>query len=162
MVKKVKSLAQSFRYALRGIAYCVKNERNMRIHIVVTIYVLVFSVFYNFTETQYLILLLTIALVLFAESVNTAIEALVDLETGSYDSLARIAKDVAAGAVLICAIFAVAVGVILFFKPAVILHIISFLAHNIFLCTLFILSLPASAFFIFGLPIGAARLKRKK
>ncbi|CDZ24798.1 diacylglycerol kinase [[Clostridium] cellulosi] len=160
MVKKVKNLAQSFRYAIRGIVHCVKNERNMRIHIVVAAYVLIFSVFYNFSATQYLILLLTIGMVFFAETVNTAIEALVDLETQSYDSLARIAKDVAAGAVLICAVFAVVVGIILFFKPAVIAQIFSFLIHNILYGVLFLLSLPASAFFIFGLPSGIKFLKK--
>lgn len=134
----------------------------MRIHLVFTAYVLIFSFFYDFSEEQYLILILTIGMVLFAEAVNTAIEALVNLETQSYDSLARIAKDVAAGAVLICAVCAVAVGLTLFLKPAVILHILSFLVHNIYWGVLFLISLPASTVFIFGLPHGKAFFKRKK
>lgn len=151
-VIKVRSLARSFKYAGRGVAYCVKNERNMRIHLVTACYVLVFSVFYNFTQTQFILLLLTIGIVLFAEAVNTAIEALVNLETQCYDCLARIAKDVAAGAVLICAVFALAVGIILFIKPATISYIVYYLTANPLAGTLFIISLPAAAVFIFGLP----------
>lgn len=150
---KVRSLARSFKYACRGILYCVKNERNMRIHLVTTAYVLMFSLFYSFTQTQYILLLLTICLVLFAEGVNTAIEAIVNLETQSYDSLARIAKDVAAGAVLICAIFAVIVGIILFLKPATIIYIVHYLIDNPFWGILFLLSIPAALVFIFGLTL---------
>lgn len=149
---KVRSLARSFRYAARGIVYCVKNERNMRIHLVVAAYVLIFSLFYEFSQTQYILLLLTICSVLFAETVNTAIEAIVNLETQSYDSLARIAKDVAAGAVFICAIFAAVVGIILFLKPATIVYIVHYLITNPFWGILFLLSIPASLIFIFGLP----------
>lgn len=152
MTERVRSLAQSFRFAFRGIVYCVKNERNMRIHLTVAAYVMIFSVFYHFTIVQYAVLLLTIALVLFAEAVNTAIEAIVDMKAYCYDSLARVAKDVAAGAVLICAVFALAVGLIFFIKPAVISHITVFLIQHVFWGILFLISLPAAVMFIFGLP----------
>jgi diacylglycerol kinase (ATP) len=159
---KVKSLARSFRNAGKGVKYCVKNERNMRIHLVVAAYVLIFSIFYNFTQTQYILLILTIGMVLFAEAVNTAIEAMVNLETQCYDSLARIAKDVAAGAVLICAIFALAVGIILYLKPATIAYILYYLVVNPLWGVLFLVSLPAALFFIFGLPRKDAFVKVKK
>jgi diacylglycerol kinase (ATP) len=159
-VIKVRSLSRSFKYAGRGIAYCVKNERNMRIHLVVAAYVLIFSPFYAFTQTQYILLLLTIGIVLFAETVNTAIEAIVNLETQCYDNLARIAKDVAAGAVLICAIFAAAVGIILYLKPVTIMYIIHFLVANPVLGVLFLLSLPAATAFIIGLPRQAVKTKK--
>lgn len=161
MVRKVKSLAQSFKFAFRGIFFCIKNERNMRIHLTAAAYVLTFSVFYNFSSSQYLIIFLTIGMVLSAEALNTAVEALVNLETQSYDSLARIAKDAAAGAVLICAAFAFVVGIILYLKPDIIAHIINFLLQNVFWGILFILSLPASAVFIFGIPSGTALFRRK-
>ena len=149
---KVRSLARSFKCAGNGIFYCIKNERNMRIHLTAAIYVLVFSLFYDFSTTQYILLLLTIGMVLFAEAVNTAVEILVNLETQWYDSLARIAKDVAAGAVLICAIFAAIVGIILYLKPATIAYIVIYLIKNPLLGILFIVSLPVAAAFIFGPP----------
>ena len=151
-VIKVKSLARSFKNAGRGVMYCVKNERNMRIHLVTASYVLIFSPFYHFSQTQYILLLLTIGIVLFAEAVNTAIEALVNLETQCYDHLARIAKDVAAGAVFICAIFALAVGIILFFKFTTIFYILNYLISNPFAGALLVISLPVATAFIFGLP----------
>lgn len=162
-VKTVRSLARSFRNAANGVKYCIRNERNMRIHLTVAAYVLAFAPFYAFTQTQLLLLLLTIGLVLFAEAVNTAVEALVDLETQCYDHLARIAKDVAAGAVLICAVFAAAVGLILYLRPATIALIARFLVADPVWGIIFIISLPLSAAFIFGLPRSAfLNLKRSK
>jgi diacylglycerol kinase (ATP) len=152
-VIQVKSLAKSFKNAFNGITFCIKNERNMRIHLILTFYVLVFSPFYHFTQEQMLLLLLAIGLVLFAEAVNTAIEAIVNLETQSYDHLARIAKDVAAGAVLICAIFAAVVGVILFLKMGTIALILHYLSTVWILGVLFLVSLPISLAFICGLPL---------
>lgn len=149
---EVRSFARSFRYAASGIAFCVKNERNMRIHLTVSLYVLVFSAFYHLTGTQYILLLCAICMVLFAEAVNTSIEAVVNMNTQCYDSLARIAKDVAAGAVLICAVFAAVIGGILFLKPAVLMHIVDMLLHNIVMGGAFLLSLPLSVLFIFFWP----------
>jgi diacylglycerol kinase (ATP) len=159
---QVRSLAKSFINAYRGALYCIRNERNMRIHLTVTFYVLVFSPFYHFTSEQMLILLLTIGLVLFAEAVNTAIEALVNLQTQCYDHLARIAKDVAAGAVLICAILAVAIGLFLFLKLEIIIFILHYLLTNWILGLLLIVSLPVSLAFILGLPFGQVTLNLKK
>ncbi len=158
-VIQVKSLAKSFKNAYNGIVYCIRNERNMRIHLTVSVYVLVFSGFYHFTQEQMLILFLTIGMVLFAEAVNTSIEAMVNLETQSYDHLARIAKDVAAGAVLICAVFAAVIGLDLFFKPAVIAYIIHFISEDWILGVLLLISLPLATAFIFGQSI--MRLFRK-
>lgn len=151
--RRVRSLAKSFACAWRGIVFCVKNERHMRIHLTVGAYVLVFAQFYRFSAITYALLLLTIAIVIAAEAFNTAIEAIVNLETQSYDNLARIAKDVAAGAVLICAVFAAAVGIILFLKPATILYILNYLATHWLWCGLFLISLPAAAAFIFFFPL---------
>jgi diacylglycerol kinase (ATP) len=149
---EVKSLAKSFRNAFRGVIFCIKNERNMRIHITVAAYVLVFSAFYALTGTQYILLLGAICMVLFAEAVNTSLEAIINLHTQWYDNLARIAKDVAAGAVLICAAFAAVIGCILFLKPAIILFIIVFLFDNPLWGCLFLLSLPLGLLFIFLWP----------
>lgn len=157
--ERVRSLAKSFRFAARGVRYCVRNERNMRIHLTAATYVLVFSAFYSLSATQYAVLLLVIALVLFAETVNTAVEAVVNLQTQCYDNIARIAKDVAAGAVMITAFFAVIVGLLFFLKPPTLAAIVLFLlAHPLWgICFLF--SLPCACLFIFCYP--AAPLHRR-
>lgn len=151
-VESVKSLAKSFKNAFRGIQYCIRNERNMRIHLTAAAYVLSFSGFYCLSSTQYILLLIVIGMVLFAEAVNTAIEASVNLQIQCYDSLAKIAKDTAAGAVLISAVFAAAVGIILFLKVSIILKIIFFLLSHPLWGGIFILSLPLSGIFIFCFP----------
>ena len=114
---ELKSLAKSFSYAFKGIAYCVKNERNMRIHICMALIVSMFSYCYEVNYTQYILILICMGLVISGEMINTAIETLTNLEAPSYNRLAKIAKDVAAGAVLISAILSIIVGIIIFLKP---------------------------------------------
>ena len=149
---EVKSLAKSFRDSFKGIIFCIKNERNMRIHITVAAYILTFSTFYSLTGTQYILLVNVICIVLFAEAVNTSIEAVVNIQIQCYNNLACIAKDVAAGAVFICAFFAVIVGCILFLKPEIILYIVEFLFGNLLWGCLFLISLPLTSLFIFYWP----------
>lgn len=108
------SFFRGFKYAFCGIIHCIKNERNMRIHTVVATYVLVFARFFDLTREDYILLLLTIGGVIAAETVNTAIEDLCDKVSPDYHTLIRHAKDAAAGAVLILAVFAVIIGIILF------------------------------------------------
>lgn len=111
-----RALFKSFLYAFRGVRFCVKNERNMRIHLAAAVFVTAFSLVYGLTPGEYAVLFLTMGAVVAAEAVNTAVEAVVNLESPSYNELARIAKDVAAGAVLLTALSACAVGVCLFFR----------------------------------------------
>lgn len=151
-VQEVRSLTRSFRCAFRGVWFCVVGERNMRIHLVVAAYVLVFSVFYGFSAAEYAVLLLAIGMVIGAEAINTAVEAIVNMEAQHYDRLARLAKDAAAGGVLVCAIFAAAVGLLLFIKPSVICHIAYFLVSHPVWGLVFLASLPAGAVFIFLFP----------
>lgn len=114
--REVLSLIKSFSYAFKGIVYCVKNERNMRIHLSAVVLVSLFSFFYRVTSTEYILLMICMGLVVSAEMVNTALETLTNLESPSYNRLARIAKDVAAGAVLVAAIMAIVVGGVIFLK----------------------------------------------
>lgn len=102
----------------------------MRVHIVVMLYVLVFSLFFELSRGQYAVLLLTIAAVLAAEMVNTACEGLCDLVSTEYNPLIGRVKDIAAGAVLICAIFAVGVGAFLFWQPQVFVRIFWWFAER--------------------------------
>lgn len=151
-VDRVRTLARSFRNAWRGVAFCIKNERNMRIHLMVGAYVLAFAPFYHFTRAEFILLLIVIGMVISAEAVNTAIEAAINLQTQWYDNIARIAKDVAAGAVLVCAFFAAAIGCILYVKPDILIHIVFFLLQNPLWGILFLLSIPAALSFIFLWP----------
>lgn len=112
---KSKSLIESFNYAVNGIIYALKTERNMRIHFVVAIVVIFLSLFFDFTKLELLMLFMTITFVFMAEMFNTAIERTIDLITDEYHQLAKIAKDVAAGGGLIAVINAVVVGYLLFF-----------------------------------------------
>lgn len=120
MIKKddVKGLAKSFVYAYRGICYCIKNERNMRIHLSAAALISYFAYFFQLNRVEYMILLLCFGFVIAAEAFNTSIEALVNLESPAYHNFARIAKDVAAAAVAIAAFAAVLVGIFLFGDPA--------------------------------------------
>ena len=116
---KTKSLIESFNIAVHGIIQALKEERNMKIHIAMAILVLVSSLFFDFTRMELLMLFFAISLVIMAEMFNTAIERVVDLVTDKYHPLAKAAKDIAAGGVLIAAINSVIVGYLLFFEKLV-------------------------------------------
>ena len=152
---------KSFRYAFRGIIHCIKNERNMRIHTVVASYVLLFSCFFNLSPEKYAILLLTISAVMSAEMVNTATEELSDLSAEDYNPMARIAKDVAAGAVLISALFSVVIGFILFFDINAFLKIINFFMAYPVMILIFLLSFFASCLYIKLGPTGLKNAIKK-
>lgn len=110
-----RSIIWSFNHAIDGLVYTLRTQRNMRIHVGVAILVMVGSLFFRVSRIEFLAVLLTISFVLGTELVNTAIEATVDVATEGFDPVAKIAKDVAAGAVLISAISAVVVGYVIFF-----------------------------------------------
>ena len=108
------SFIKGFKYAFCGMIYCIKNERNMRFHTAAALYVLVFARFFDFSRSELILLLLTIGAVISAEVINTAIEELCDKTCSKYDIHIKNSKDAAAGAVLVLAIFAAAIGIILF------------------------------------------------
>jgi diacylglycerol kinase (ATP) len=111
---KMKRLIDSFNYAIEGIVYAVRTQRNMKIHMVVTLIVLTACFFYDLNKLELLIIAITVTMVIFAELVNTAVESAIDATTNYYHPLAKIAKNVAAGAVLVTAVNAVLVGYIIF------------------------------------------------
>ncbi len=113
-IKKVKKLIDSFNYAIEGMIYTVRTQRNMRIHMVATLLVLSVCFFYDLSKIELLTITITITMVLVCEMLNTAIECTIDATTNYYHPLAKIAKNVAAGAVLVSAINAVLVGYIIF------------------------------------------------
>jgi diacylglycerol kinase len=107
-------LRSSFGYAFAGLAYCFRTQRNFRIHIALAIAATLLGLLLGLTWAEWAVLTTTMVLVLSAEMVNTMIESLVDLVTVEYHPLAKIAKDVAAGVVLLTAIGAVVVGLVIF------------------------------------------------
>lgn len=111
---KVKKLMSSFNYAFQGIVYTLRTQRNMRIHVTVSAFVLLMSLFFRLNRWEMMILFATITMVIVAEMINTAIEATIDLMTDQYNIFAKIAKNVAAGAVLIASLNAVIMGYLLF------------------------------------------------
>lgn len=110
-----RSIIDSFNYAVSGIILSIKTERNMLIHYMAAILVLFASLFFDFSRMEFLILLFAVTLVIVLELINTAIEKTVDMITTDYHPLARLVKDIAAGAVLIASINALLVGYLLFF-----------------------------------------------
>ena len=104
--RKKDSLYKSFGYAFEGIFTCIRKERNMKIHCTVAALVVIAGVILGLSVTEWCICLGLFGMVMSLELVNTAVEAVVDLVTSERHPLAKIAKDTAAGAVLIAAIMA--------------------------------------------------------
>ncbi|OQY42148.1 MAG: hypothetical protein B6227_03000 [Fusobacteriia bacterium 4572_74] len=111
---KNSKFSESINYALEGIVAAITTERNMRFHMFVAILVVILSLMFGVTGSDLKSLSFAISLVFFAEMINTAIEAAVDITTTRYHPLAKKAKDVAAGAVLIVSLNALVIGYIIF------------------------------------------------
>jgi diacylglycerol kinase len=107
----------SFAFAFAGAAYLFRTQRNARIHLAFAIAACGVAAWLRIPRTDWAILILTIAMVLILEGLNTAIEAAVDLASPAYHDLAKTAKDVAAAMVLIAAIASVLVGLLILGPP---------------------------------------------
>jgi len=112
---KSRNIIDSFNYAINGIIYGIKTQRNLKIHCVAAALALFLSLFYDFSKIELLLLVITIVIVFVSELINTSIEKVVDMISEDYHPLAKITKDVAAGAVMLSAVNSVVVGYILFF-----------------------------------------------
>ena len=113
-MKSRPSVIESFNFAIEGVILVLRSQRNMRIHFGAAVVVIVVSVAVGVSKIELIVLLLSIAFVLIAEMINTAIEGAIDAATTSFDPMAKLAKDIAAGAVLIASVNAVAVGYLVF------------------------------------------------
>jgi diacylglycerol kinase (ATP) len=107
---KPENWVESLNCAIEGILWAVKSERHLRYHFVAALAVLMMALFFRVTALEFFLLVLAALLVIFAELINTAIETLVDLVTDEYHELAKRAKDIAAGAVLVTSIGAAILG----------------------------------------------------
>ena len=112
--RRSPTVFDSFNYAFEGIIHVLRTQRNMRIHFGVAFVVLVAALVVNVTKLELIALLISITFVLIAEMLNTGIEAAIDIATTSFDPMAKIAKDIAAGAVLIATVNAILVGYLVF------------------------------------------------
>ena len=113
-MNELKKRIKSFVYAFQGIGSFLKKEHNAWIHCTAIVLVTWGGFYFQITSTEWCIVLICFGLVLAAEAFNTAIERLVNLVSPEYHPLAGDVKDVAAGAVLICAITAAIIGCIIF------------------------------------------------
>lgn len=112
--EKKDPITKSFGYAFEGIWTGIRKERNMKIHCLAVIAVTAAGTFFRLTASEWCVCFLLFGMVISLELVNTAVEAVVDLVTEERKPLAKIAKDTAAGAVLVTAILAAVIGCIIF------------------------------------------------
>jgi len=110
----MRSLLRSFRFAASGVAYCFRTQRNLKLHVAAAMLAMVAGWRFGLSAAELGVLVLTIAAVLVAEMFNTAVEALVDLVSPQYHPRAKVAKDVAAGGVLVTAMVSLVVAYLLF------------------------------------------------
>ena len=140
----MKGLLKSFVYAGNGILWCLKNERNMRAHFSLCVYMYAYLLVYDFfvlSKTEWAIILLCNALVFSLEIVNTAVEKAVDLATEKQNPLAKISKDAAAGAVLVSAIFSVIVGLVILLQPEAFVAMAEYYRERLYLLVILAVSL---------------------
>lgn len=111
---KTKKLINSFKYAIEGIIASFKTERNMKLHILAMIIVILLGIVVKLSKLEWIICIILFAIVISGELFNTAIETTVDIAMPYRNEKAKLAKDVSAGAVLIIAIASLIIGVIIF------------------------------------------------
>jgi len=158
----MKHFLNSFKYAMGGIVFCIKYERNMRIHLIITIYVLFFAAaFYDFTRAEIILLILTCVSAVTLEMINTAIEVVIDKIFPNYHTLAKIGKDVAAGAVLIGTIAAAVIGVMLFWDTSVFFQIWLSFSRSAINAILLLFSVALALLFITKGKKRKARIRKK-
>jgi diacylglycerol kinase (ATP) len=119
--KYMKRILASFKYAIEGLQYALISQRNLKIHFGFALVVLFLSWFLKVSTIEFILLIISISIVIICEMINTAIETTIDLITKEYHPLAKIAKNVAAGSVLISAIMSIMVGCLIFFDKIIVM-----------------------------------------
>ena len=114
-LKKKSSFIDAWVNAFNGIIYATTTQGNIRKQLLIAVAVMLISLLFNLTRAEFLCLMFTVILIILAEMFNTAVETVVDLYTDLYHPKAKIAKDVAAGGVVITAVNAIIVAYFLFF-----------------------------------------------
>ena len=119
--KQEKKIVNSFNYAIESTIETKKKKKHMKVHVLLAALIMIAAILTNASKVEIMILSLTIAFVMITELINTSVEAIVDLISPQRHVLAKLAKDVAAGAVLISAINAICVAYLMFYDKALIL-----------------------------------------
>ncbi|GCE17348.1 diacylglycerol kinase family protein [Dictyobacter kobayashii] len=114
-----------FGFAFQGLWYAIRTQRNVRVHLTMTLLAILLGIALHISAVEFALVFIAISGVFIAEMINTAIELCVDLASPAYHPLAKIAKDVAAGAVLVNAILSIIIGLFIF-GP----HLWALLIHN--------------------------------
>jgi len=165
-------LVDSFNYAVEGLLYVIRSQRNMRVHFLFAVFIILLGIYINLSALEIIALVITITGVLCAEVFNTAIEHTVDLISDKRSPLGRIVKDVGAGAVLLAAISAAIVGYIIFSRHLnipfenVVVRIKQSSWHITFIAIIVVISLVIAGKVVFhsgtpfrgGMPSGHAAL----
>ena len=112
--RRAQTILESFNFAFEGINHVLRTQRNMRIHFLAAVVVLIAALAVGVSKLELIALLLAIAFVFITEMINSALEQAIDVATTSFDPLAKLAKDIAAGAVLIATVNAIAIGYLVF------------------------------------------------
>ncbi len=161
-IGKNRKLTDSFKNAINGLWYCIKKERNMRIHTCAAFYVLLFAPFLDLKRDENALVIVLIGLVVIAEMFNTAIEKVCDFATKEYSQRIKHIKDTAAGAVFVTSLVAVGVGFVLLYKPVEILNLLNNIISNPFYLIMLILSVIWSIIYIFVGPVEIMKLFKRK
>lgn len=149
MKREIKNLGKSFKNAARGLLAVTRHERNFRVHIVMMLYVIFFSVIGHAEKADVACFVLCFGIMLASELINTAFELLCDEVTEQYSERIRDVKDIAAGAVLVSAIASAVVGLMTFLSHDVSGNIMVCFSEHIWILAAFLLSLPLAVLFIF-------------
>ncbi|ACM60375.1 diacylglycerol kinase (ATP) [Caldicellulosiruptor bescii] len=114
-MNKRRTLLESFDNAINGIIIAFKTQRNMKIHFIIAFTILFLTIVFKLNKIETVLVLICIGLVIATELINTAIENTIDLIAKEFEPKAKIAKDVAAGAVLVSALMSLTIGYFLFY-----------------------------------------------
>lgn len=117
-----KKIANSFKYAFEGIISSFKTERNMKIHVIVMILVIIVGILLKINKYEWIICIICFSIVISGELFNTAIETVVDMVMPNKNEKAKLAKDISAGAVLVMAIGSAIIGLIIF-VPKILMYL---------------------------------------
>jgi len=151
----MKALGKSFLYAWQGLRYALRHERNLRIHLMCMLYMYLFLGLFDFfqlSRVEYALLFLANALVLMGELINTAIESTINLMVKKYNRFAKAAKDTAAAAVLVAALFAIAVGIALLWQPEAFRQLFLYFKEHSFALIAFVVSLILGVLYVLHEP----------
>lgn len=119
---KAENIFMSFQFAIRGLLLSIKSQKNFRTELIIGIIAMILGCYFHFNTTEFALLILTITIVLMAELFNTVIEFVVDAYFGQkYSMLAKMAKDISAGTVLLVSIASLGIGIVLFLPKVMIL-----------------------------------------